>query len=73
MNDRRRRIVSVVCILTIALLVVLSASTAVYAEGQVYVKKDSFSKTMLACRPALRASQASGGQRAKLCPESARA
>ena len=66
MNDRRRRIVSVVCILTIALLVVLSASTAVSAEGQVYVKKDSFPQTMLASRTALRASQASGEQRTKL-------
>ena len=78
-NDQRRSIICLVwrlrkallTFLTIALLFMLFAWTPVSAEGQapkgqVYAKQGSFAQIMLASRRALRASQASGEQRAQI-------
>ena len=65
MNDRRYFVFTRLTILTLALAIMACMFLPVSAEGQDYIRKGSFSETMLGSRSALKAS-AAGEQRDKL-------
>jgi len=65
MNDRWHLVFARLTIFTFALAIMICMSLPVPAEGQGYIKKDSFSETMLGSRAALKAS-AAGEEQDKL-------